>query len=514
MPLPTAVTANPDKLAHVMAATGEGVTYRELDERSIRFSRVLADHGIGPGDVVAVLMENHIRYPEVFWGIIRAGALITAVNRYLTAEEVAYIVEDSGAKALVTSARLADVATAVVDRTPICTLRLMVDGTASGYASYEQELASRPSEPLTADEPQGDFMNYSSGTTGRPKGVKRASAGLRLTEAPLAERLFTQLLTLDAESVYLSTAPLYHSAPLAAMLTVQGLGGTVVIMDRFDPASALATVERYRVTHSQWVPTMFVRLLKLSEEERTRYDLSSQRVAVHAAAPCPVEIKHRMIEWWGPIVREYYGGTELNGVTFITAEDWLTHPGSVGKAIVGTIHICDEDGIELPTGTAGLVYFEREQRNFEYHNDAAKTRDAEHPDHPSWTTIGDIGYLDDEGYLYLTDRRAFTIVSGGVNIYPQEIEDLLVVHPKVADVAVFGIPDPEMGEQVKAVVQPAPGVEPSDELAAELTAFARKHLASFKVPRSVDFRAQLPRLDTGKLYKDALRQEYREKAKA
>jgi long-chain acyl-CoA synthetase len=290
---------------------------------------------------------------------------------------------------------------------------------------------------------------------------------------------------------------------------VQALGGTVVVMERFDAEQALATIERYRVTHSQWVPTMFVRMLKLPAEVRDRYDVSSLRVAVHAAAPCPAEVKKQMMDWWGPILREYYSSTEVAGMTWVDPEEWLSHPGSVGRSILGTLHVCDESGNELPTGAVGTVYFERDARPFEYHNDPEKTRSAEHPQHPNWTTVGDIGYVDEDGYLYLTDRKAFMIISGGVNIYPQEIEDALALHPSVADVAVIGIPDEEMGEQVKAVVQVAPGAEAGEELAAQLIAHVRARLAGYKVPRSVDFLDELPRTPTGKLVKGPLRDRYR-----
>ncbi len=289
---------------------------------------------------------------------------------------------------------------------------------------------------------------------------------------------------------------------------MQRVGGTVVMMPRFDAAEALALIERHRVTHSQWVPTMFVRLLKLPEPERRRHDLSSHRCAIHAAAPCPVEVKRAMIDWWGPIIHEYYGGTEGNGITRLSCAEWLAHPGSVGRARTGILHICDETGTELPAGEPGLVYFERDEMPFAYHKDPERTRAAQHRAHPTWSTLGDVGYVDAEDYLYLTDRKAFMIISGGVNIYPREIEDVLITHPKVRDVAVFGLPDPEMGEQVKAVIEPADGIAPSEALATELLAHAARHLARYKLPKSIDFTEDLPRLPTGKLYKQALRDKY------
>jgi fatty-acyl-CoA synthase len=312
----------------------------------------------------------------------------------------------------------------------------------------------------------------------------------------------------SADTVYLSPAPLYHAAPLGYVTNVQGFGGTVVMMQHFDPEQALRFIEAYGVTHSQWVPTMFVRMLKLPAEARTVYDLSSHRCAIHAAAPCPVDVKRQMIEWWGPIIEEYYAGTEGTGATIISSADWMAHPGSVGRASLGILHICDEEGVELPVGESGLIYFEREQRTFAYHNDEAKTRAALHPAHDNWMSLGDVGYVDADGYLYLTDRKAFMIISGGVNIYPQAIEDALILHPKVGDVAVFGVPHEEMGEEVKAVVEPAPGVAPTPELAVELLAFARDHLAHYMAPRSVDFIEEMPRLPTGKLYKRLLKDSY------
>jgi fatty-acyl-CoA synthase len=316
------------------------------------------------------------------------------------------------------------------------------------------------------------------------------------------------LWAFDEHSIYLSPAPLYHSAPLGFSTATQALGGTVVMLPKFDPVEALKAIEHYKVTHSQWVPTMFSRFLKLPEHTRTQFDLSSHKVAIHAAAPCPKAVKQQMFEWWGPIIYEYYGGTELNGLTHVRPEEWLAHPGTVGKAVLGTIHICDEEGNELPNGKDGIVYFELPQMPFAYFKDDAKTKSAQHPKHPNWTALGDVGYVNDEGFLFLTDRATFMIISGGVNIYPQEIEDALIVHPKVADVAVVGVPNEEMGEEVRAVVQPAPGVEPSAALEAELLEFAREHIAHYKCPRKIDFESELPRLPTGKLYKRLIKDRY------
>ncbi|MBS0408311.1 MAG: acyl-CoA synthetase [Proteobacteria bacterium] len=496
----------PDKPAMISADTGAKVTYAELDAASNRLAQFLHAQGFRRGDHIAVLMENNLRFMEPVWAAFRSGFYVTTVNRYLPPDEAAYIIGDCGAKALITSFAKRETAEALLDLIPNCPVRLMLDGTIDGYQSYEAALASASAEPL-AQEWMGDSMLYSSGTTGRPKGILRP-----LPEVTPAEGFATRQLVnrygLTADSVYLSPAPLYHAAPLAYVLSVQSFGGTVIMMERFDAEQALKLIQQYGVTHSQWVPTMFVRMLKLPEEARAGFDLSSHQVAIHAAAPCPVEVKRQMIEWWGPILFEYYAGTEGSGSTFISSEDWLEHPGSVGRAALGVLHICDDDGNELPVGEAGLVYFEREVATFEYHNDAEKTRAARHPQHPNWNALGDVGYLDADGYLYLTDRKAFMIISGGVNIYPQAIEDALITHPKVGDVAVFGVPDAEMGEAVKAVIEPAPGHDPTDDLAAELLAFARENLAHYMAPRSIDFIAEMPRLPTGKLYKRLLKDAY------
>jgi acyl-CoA synthetase (AMP-forming)/AMP-acid ligase II len=388
-----------------------------------------------------------------------------------------------------------------------CGLRLVVGGELDGFDDYDAALARYPTTPLEK-QPRGDIMLYSSGTTGRPKGIMRELTGASVDEPsplmPLVQRVFG----FDADTVYLSTAPMYHAAPLGFCRAAQAMGATVVCMENFAPVDVLAAIEKHRVTHSQWVPTMFVRMLKAPAAIRDRYDLSSMRFALHAAAPCPRPVKEKMLEWWGPIIHEYYSGTEGNGLTYASPLDWLAHPGTVGRSMLGTIHICDADGTELPTGDAGIIYFERPTITFEYHNDPEKTRSGQHPAHPNWATLGDVGFVDKDRFLFLTDRLAFMIISGGVNIYPQEIEDCLVLHDAVADVAVIGVPDAEMGESVKAVVQPAPGVEPSDELAAALVAYCRAHLAGYKIPRSVDFDAELPRLPTGKLYKQIVRARY------
>ncbi|MEU4707624.1 acyl-CoA synthetase [Nocardia salmonicida] len=499
----------PDKVAIVMAESGATLTYRQLEENSIRLARHLHDAGLRRGDHVALLSVNDPKMYEVYWAALRSGLYITAVNWHLTPAEIGYIVDDCGARALIVSAALAATAEQVTAITPRVEIRLAFDGPVEGYKSYEQALAAATPEPL-ADQPRGADMLYSSGTTGRPKGIKLPLSDRQVGDPPgdTYTAIFGPLYAFEPHSVYLSPAPLYHAAPLRFGGVVNALGGTLVVMEKFDAELALATIERHRVTHSQWVPTMFVRMLKLDESVRARYDVSSMQAAVHAAAPCPVEVKRAMIDWWGPVLHEYYASTEANGATFIDSEQWLRKPGSVGTAGLGVIRVCGTDGVELASGEIGTIYFEREELPFNYHNDPVKTAEAVHPNHPTWTTTGDIGYIDEDGYLFLTDRKAFTIISGGVNIYPQEIENALALHPKVFDVAVIGVPDEEMGEAVKAVVQPAAGVEAGPALAEELREFLRERIGGYKVPRTVDFSDDLPRTPTGKLVKGKLRARY------
>jgi fatty-acyl-CoA synthase len=504
----TFAATTPDKPALIMAETGETLTYAQLDERSLRLARVLAAAGLAKGDVVAMIADNSPEALEIYWAAQRSGLYVTAINHHLSADEVSYVVADSGAKAVVAAGAKAELAAVVAKEVSAPGLWLAYRGAIDGYGDYEAALAAAGTDPLPA-QPRGADMLYSSGTTGRPKGIKPPLPD-RAVDEPGDQYvgLLGHVFKFGPDAIYLSPAPIYHTAPLRFCATVQAMGGTVVMMAKWHDERALEFMQTYRVTHAQFVPTMFVRFLKLEEAVRTRYDLSSLRVAIHAAAPCPVEVKQAMLDWWGDIITEYYGATEANGLTFIDAAGARSHPGSVGRAFLGVIHICDDDGTELKTGEDGTVFFERDFIPFVYHNDPEKTRSAQHPEHPTWTTTGDIGHLDDEGYLYLTDRKAFMIISGGVNIYPQEVEDCLALHPKVTDVAVIGVPDPEMGEAVKAVVQPAPGVTPGPELAAELIEFVRERIAHYKAPRSVDFDDELPRTPAGKLLKRRLKDRY------
>jgi acyl-CoA synthetase (AMP-forming)/AMP-acid ligase II len=495
----------PDKPAIIMASSGERVSFRELDARTNRAAQLFRKLGLKTGDGIAIFMENNIRFLEICWAAQRAGLYFTAISSRLTAGEVEYIVKDANVKALIAGHTLSKVANEVAPLIPGVAL-LMVGGTIPGYASYEVQAAEMPATPI-ADQTAGAAMLYSSGTTGRPKGVRQPLSGLAIdAPAPLIG-LVTMLYGINEESIYLSPAPLYHAAPLHYSMTVQRLGGTVVVMEHFDAEAALKAIETYKASASQWVPTMFVRMLKMPEADRLKYDVSSMKSAIHAAAPIPIDVKRRMIEWWGPVLHEYYAGTEGNGMCYVNSKDWLEHPGTVGKSLLSPIHICDENGDEVPVGVEGTIYF-ASAATFTYHNDPKKTAESRHPRHPEWSTLGDIGKLDEEGYLYLTDRKAFMIISGGVNIYPQEAENLLIGHPKVADVAVIGVPNEDFGEEVKAVIQPMDWADANPKTAEELIAYCREHLSPIKCPRTIDFDRELPRHPTGKLYKRLIRDRY------
>ncbi|WP_395699755.1 AMP-binding protein [Aquabacterium sp.] len=503
---------HPDRPAFIMASSGETVTYAEYEARTNRLAHLLRAEGLQRLDHYAVFMENNHRYLESCGAGERSGLYCTCINSYLTAEELAYILDNSQSRLLITSASKLTVARAALALCPRIQRCLVVDGGDAVRALDDERLvdfaaatAAYPATPI-ADEWLGTAMLYSSGTTGRPKGILRP-----LPENPPSQPLplfhfLSKLWQCEEGMRYLSPAPLYHSAPQANVGVTIRHGGTVVIMEHFDPQQYLALVERHRITHTQLVPTMFSRMLKLPGELRGHYDLSSLKIAVHAAAPCPVPVKEQMIAWWGPIIHEYYGATEGLGFTACNSGEWLTHRGTVGRVLLGELSVLGEDMQPLPQGQPGELWF-KTATPFVYFNDPERTQATRSAD-GTMTTVGDVGYLDEDGFLYLTDRSTFMIICGGVNIYPQECENLLITHPQVADAAVFGVPNEDLGEEVKAVVQAMPGVVADEALAQQLIAFCREHLAPLKCPKSVDFIDEMPRLPTGKLYKKGLRDKY------
>jgi long-chain acyl-CoA synthetase len=501
---------HPDQPLFIMASSGLVVTYAEYEARANKLAHLYRDQGLCRGDHVAILMENNVRMLEAEGAAERTGLYYTCINSYLSPDEAAYIVNDSQARVVVTSAAKRAVAADLPARCPKVERWLICDlaedeQPPDGYERYESAVAAYPQTPV-ADEELGAAMLYSSGTTGQPKGILRALPEARPSD-PLPVMEFVKFMFQFREGMtYLSPAPLYHSAPQASVLNSVRLGATAIIMERFDPAQFLDLVGRYRVTHSQMVPTMFSRLLKLPDEVRAAADLSSLETIIHAAAPCPVPVKEQMIEWFGPIIVEYYGATEANGFTLCNSHEWLAHKGTVGKAVLGELLILDDDSRPCPVGSPGIVWF-KGATNFEYFNAPDKTRESR-DDSGEMSTIGDVGYVDDDGYLYLTDRKSYMIISGGVNVYPQETENLLITHPDVMDAAVLGVPNEDLGEEVKAVVQLMAGIEAGPDVERALIAFCKEHLAHFKCPRSIDFVDELPRLPTGKLYKRLLRDRY------
>lgn len=503
-------TITPDKIAYQMLDSGEKLSFAELDAASNQAAHALRKLGVQVGAHIALLLENRLDLIVLAWAAQRSGIIYTPISRYLTAAEAAFIVEDCGAKVFITSAKLGDVATEMHQHIKPDIDLQMLDSAVSGYSLWQDSLQDMPTHPV-ADECAGASMLYSSGTTGRPKGILREYPKTGIDAlSPVVLPVCEKMAGMGTSSVYLSPAPLYHSAPLATAMIAGGLGCTTLVMPRFNEQAFLAAVEQFKVTHTQVVPTMFVRLLKLPKAERESYDTSSLEGAIHVAAPCPVKIKQQMIDWWGPILIEFYAGTEGNGVTASNTQQWIDHPGSVGRALIGDIYILDDDGNKLPAGEIGDVFFNAGQR-FAYHGDPEKTAKAFTPE--GWSTLGDIGWLDEDGFLYLTDRRAYTIISGGVNVYPQETEDLMISHPAVADVAVFGVADDEFGEIVQAVVQPLDWQQAGAALEKTLRDYCREHLSAIKTPKVIDFKQALPRTPTGKLMKRLLKDEYNAAAK-
>lgn len=502
----------PDAPAIILAGTGETVTFRELEDNANRGAQLLRALGLKRGDVFALWSGNNPCFLEIAASMSRSGLYMVPIAAKLQAGEAAYIIRDSGAKLLIVDAGLKHAAELVANLVALCpnvAKAYAIRGDLPGLERWEHAIAAMPAE-LIPDPSAGQQMMYSSGTTGQPKGVQRPLSDAA-HDAPSG---FAMLMQHRYQSrpgtTFLVSAPLYHSGPFAMALTELNIGATVLIFPHFDAEGMLAGIARYRPERGQFVPTMFVRLLKLPAETRARYDLSSLRHAIHSAGPCPIEVKRQMIGWWGPVFDEIYGGTENVGSTMIDSHEWLQKPGSVGKAFGSVIHICGEAGDELPVGETGTIWFEG-ATGFRYRGDPEKTRGTFHPLHSGWATFGDIGRVDEDGYLFLSDRKAFMIICGGVNIYPQEVEDLLTLHPAVADVAVFGVPDADMGEQVKAVVAPADWGKAGPELEAELIAFCKASLATLKCPSSVDFARELSRDEGGKLAKKALRARYWEK---
>ncbi|OBJ52682.1 acyl-CoA synthetase [Mycobacterium sp. 1423905.2] len=491
----------PASLAVVMS-DGATTTFGELYARSQRVAALLHDAGLRRGDGVALVLPNRPEFLEVTWGCQLSGLYYTAVNTHFTADEVAYVIDDSDAKAVFVDESMPDLAAHIRNVNTGVKVRIVV-GALPGWMSYADALAAAGDAPALCD---GSEMLYSSGTTGRPKAVRRPlpTDGSGSWAQSVLEMALIHRYGMDSSSVYLSPAPLYHAAGVNYTMAAHRVGATCILMPKFDAEIVLQLIETHGVTHAQFVPTMFVRMLKLPEAVRRRYDVSSLRCVLHAAAPCPVDVKHRMMDWFGPIIHEYYGGTEGFAGTVIGPEEWLAHPGSVGLPM-STVHVVGDDGSELPVGETGELYFEGGP-DFEYFKDPVKTASV-YNEH-GWRSLGDMGYVDADGYLYLTDRSTFMIVSGGVNIYPQEVENLLVMHPKLVDAAVFGIPNDEFGEEVKAVVQPAPDIAFGPDLEAELIAYCRSNLATYKCPRTIEFDPQLPRDPNGKLYKRRIRERY------
>ena len=500
----------PHRPAYIMGESGQVVTYQELEDKSNQGAQLFRSLGLQRGDHIAIMMENHPAFFQIVWAAQRAGLYYTAMSYRLQLDEVQYIVNNCEAKVFITSKLMEGLAKNLQNHIPNVKKCFMVDGECAGFENWEKALGTQSKERIN-DESEGSDMLYSSGTTGRPKGIKIPLHNVPFGTPSAVYHLMMGLYVKGDKGpyTYLSPAPLYHAAPLRYCMAFFRAGATIVVMEKFDPEQALQLIEKYKVNYSQWVPTMFVRMLKLDEAIRKKYNVSSLKVAIHAAAPCPVKVKEQMINWWGPVIYEYYAGTEGNGFTSIDSHQWLEHKGSVGKALLGEIKICDEQGKELEQGLEGDIYFAGGGK-FEYHGDKEKTEKTRHKE--GWTTLGDVGYLDKDGYLYLTDRKAYMIISGGVNIYPQEVEDQLVLHPKVMDAAVFGVPNEEFGEEVKAVVQPKDWKDATPEFEKELIAFCREHISHIKCPRSVDFEIELPRHPTGKLLKRLLKDRYWKKS--
>jgi acyl-CoA synthetase (AMP-forming)/AMP-acid ligase II len=498
-----------DAPAIIMAGSGERTSFAELEAAANRGAQLLRRLGLRRGDRFVLWSGNNPRFLEIAWAMSRSGLYMVPVAAKLGAAEAAHIINDCGAGVLIVDSTLphaADLCARMPTLCPGIRHAYALHGALAGTERWEAACAALP-ETLIDDPSPGRPMMYSSGTTGKPKGIRLPLVDGDFDTPPPFAPLMAHRYGAGPNTTFVLSAPLYHSGPLAMAMAEQSLGATVLLFETFDAQAMLQAIDKYRPERGQFVPTMFIRMLKLPPEVRERYDVSSLQVAIHSAAPCPVETKRAMIDWWGPVLEEIYGGTENAGSTMISSDEWLRNPGSVGRAAQGSIHICDDAGNELPVGETGTIYFDAGAR-FEYLNDAGKTAGSQHPAHPAWTTFGDIGRVNEDGYLFLSDRRAFMIIAGGVNIFPQEAEDVLVHHPEVADVVVFGVPDPDMGEQVKAVVEPVDLSRAGPEFEATLIDYCRQELAGLKCPKSIDFVDKLPRDDAGKIAKHALRSKY------
>ncbi len=494
----------PDKPAFIMGKSGEVVTYGQLDRVSNKGAHLFRQLGLQTGDCMAIYMENRVDFMQIAWAAYRAGLYIALIATHLKTDEVKYILENSDSKVMVTSRKLADIAREASAGSIKAEHSFCVDGVLAGMKDWRSAVQPLPDTPI-ADESRGQEMLYTSGTTGRPKGVKVPLAKEGFVKRAPDMEIYIKVWGFGKETVYLSPGPLYHAAPFRTTLMVMFAGGTNIIMEKFDAEDYLRLVEKHKVTMSQVVPTMFVRMLALDNKTRNKYHLSSLRQIIHSAAPCPIEIKERMLDWLGMIISEGYGGSEGVGATTINSQEWVAHKGSVGRAVFGKIHILDDDGNECAPDNIGHIYFET-QRPFEYHNDPEKTKRAH--SRKGYISCGDIGYVDEAGYLYLTDRKDHMIISGGVNIYPAEIENVLIMHPNVMDVAVFGVPDDDFGECVLAVIELLKGVAPSEELAEELIDYCRSKLSKIKSPKNIEFIDELPRTSAGKLRKHELKERY------
>jgi long-chain acyl-CoA synthetase len=497
--------AEPGALA-LVAPDETLVTRGELAASSNRIARGLRSLGLEPGDAVAVVLENGRPFIELYLACFQAGFYLVPINNHLAGPEIAYIVENSEAKVFVASPRFREAVEKAVPELKIPASHRFSVGALEGFRDYS-ELSAGQSDAVLEDRSAGAVMNYTSGTTGRPKGVRRPLSGMDPDTIGGLFTAFQQMFGVKPEdgNVHITGSPLYHTAVLMFASGAMHMGHAVVLMDKWTPELMLQRIDKYKVTTSHMVPTQFHRLLQLPEDVRARYDCSSTRTMVHAAAPCPPDIKRRMIEWWGDSIWEYYAATEGGG-TIVSPQEWMKKPGTVGKAWANAeVAIFDDDGNECETGTPGTVYMLRGQADFEYYKDKAKTDKARLG---KYFTVGDIGYLDEDGYLFLCDRKADMIISGGVNIYPAEIESVLLTHPKVGDAAVFGIPHEDWGEEVKAVIEPIEGTAPGEALSAEIFDFLKDRLAKYKTPRSIDYVTAMPRDPNGKLYKRKLRDPY------